>query len=87
MQENKLRLAARHVGAGLRIVARQRAIIVRLEENGCSTLEAVRTLELFERTLALFEEHHREILDEIANPGKIEHWRSPHCGIRRLYQP
>jgi hypothetical protein len=47
-------VAARHVAEGRCIVAKQRAIIARLEENGCSTVEAVRTLALFVQTLEIF---------------------------------
>jgi hypothetical protein len=42
---------------------------VRLEENGYSTVEADRTLDLFEQTLAIFEDHYRDILNETAEPG------------------
>jgi hypothetical protein len=53
MQEDKLCVAARHVAIGRRIVARQRAVMARLKENGWSTVEAMRTLALFEQTFAL----------------------------------
>ena len=69
MQQDRLRVAARHVAIGRRIVARQRALVVRLEENGYSTVEADRTLDLFEQTLAIFEDHYRDILNETAEPG------------------
>jgi hypothetical protein len=78
MQEHRLSVAALHVATGRRIVARQRAIIARLEENDCSTVGAVRTLELFEQTLAIFEEHHQNIVNEIAYPVETQHWRPPH---------
>jgi hypothetical protein len=64
--QDRLLVAASHVVAGRCIVGRQRAIIARLEGNRCRTVEAVRTLELFERTLAIFEEHHQDIVNEIA---------------------
>jgi uncharacterized protein YtpQ (UPF0354 family) len=64
-QQDRLRVAARHVAAGRHIVAKQRAIIARLENNGHETVEFIRTLDLFEQTLAIFEEHHQQILKEI----------------------
>jgi hypothetical protein len=86
MREDRLCVAARHVAAGRRLVARQRAIIARLEEGGCSTVGAVRTLDLFERTLAIFEDHYLGILNEIAEPGETQRWwRPPQRGFRRLY--
>jgi hypothetical protein len=68
MQQDRLRVAARHVAIGRRIVARQRALVVRLEENGYSTVEVARTLDLFEQTLAIFEDHYQQILNEIGQP-------------------
>jgi hypothetical protein len=65
--QDKLRIAAKHVAAGLRRVAKQRAIIARLENNGSSTVGAVRMIELFEQKLAIFEEHYEDMLNEIAN--------------------
>jgi hypothetical protein len=35
---------------------------------------AMRTLELFEQVLAIFEEHYQSILDEIGNPGETQRW-------------
>jgi hypothetical protein len=69
MQEDIFCVAARHVAIGRRIVARQRALVVQLEENGYSTVEAARALDLFEQTLAIFEDHYRDILTEITEPG------------------
>lgn len=73
--QDRLRLAARHVAIGRCIVARQCVLIARLKENGCSTVEAMRTLALFERTLAIFKDDHQQILNEIANPGKSHTYR------------
>jgi hypothetical protein len=88
MRQDRLRVAALHVAAGYRIVARQRAIIARLEGSGHRTVQAVLTLELFEQTLAIFEDHYREILNEIAEPGETQRWwRPPERGFRRLYPP
>jgi hypothetical protein len=84
MQQDTLRVAARHVAIGRRIVARQRALVVRLEENGYSTVEAARTLDLFEQTLAIFEDYFRDILNETAEPVGDER---PQHGIRRPYPP
>jgi hypothetical protein len=85
MQQDTLRVAARHVATGRRIVARQCALIARLEEDGCSTVAAVQTLELFERTLAIFEDHYAVILKEIAEPEETQSWCGPpQRGFRRL---
>jgi hypothetical protein len=86
MQPDRLRVAALHVAAGYRIVGRQRAIVARLEDSSHSTVEALRTLDLFERTLAIFEDHYLDILKEIAEPGETQRWwRPPARGFRRLY--
>ena len=83
---DKLLVAVRHVAAGRRIVAKQRAIIARLEGGRYRTAEAVRTLDLFEQTLAIFEDHYREILIEITQPGGTQLcWPPPQHGIRRRY--
>jgi hypothetical protein len=66
MQQDRLRVAVRHVAAGRHIVAKQRALIARLEDNGYETVESKQTLDLFEQTLAIFEEHHQQLLSEIA---------------------
>jgi hypothetical protein len=72
--------------AGRRIVARQRAIIARLEGDRYRTAEAARTLDLFEQTLAIFEDHYREIRIEITQPSGTQLcWPPPQHGIRRRY--
>ena len=84
--QDKLLVAVRHVATGRRIVAKQRAIIARLEGDRYRTAEAVRTLDLFEQTLAIFEDHYREILTEITQPGGAQLcWPPPQHGIRRHY--
>jgi hypothetical protein len=75
--QDKLLVAVRHVATGRRIVAKQRAIIARLEGGRYRTAEAVRTLDLFEQTLAIFEDHYREILTEITQPGGAQRWWRP----------
>jgi hypothetical protein len=55
-------LAFRHVIDGRRIVARQRERVEMLARNGCDTTEAKRTLDLFARTLNIFEDDLRKIL-------------------------
>jgi len=55
MQQDKLRVAARHVAAARHIVAKQRAIVARLENSGYAKVESIRALDLFEQTLAIFE--------------------------------
>ena len=69
--QDKLLVAVRHVATGRRIVAKQRAIIARLEGGRYRTAEAVRTLDLFEQTLAIFEDHYQEILTEITQPVEL----------------
>lgn len=54
-------MAARHVAAGRRIVARQRERIARLRMAGHPTLDHEQTLRIFESTLRIFEDHEREI--------------------------
>jgi GTP cyclohydrolase II len=59
--ENDLRRAEELVAEGRRIVQQQKGLIVRLRAAGVDTLEAERTLRLFEANLRRFEEH-RDIL-------------------------
>ena len=56
-----LRRAEELVAEGRRIVQQQKGLIVRLRAAGVDTLEAERTLRLFEANLRRFEEH-RDIL-------------------------
>jgi hypothetical protein len=51
-------LAERHVIAARKIVARQRELVRRLEAAGRDTAQEQRTLDLFEQSLQIFEEHH-----------------------------
>jgi hypothetical protein len=60
--EPKLEMAFRHVIGGRRIVALQRQRVEMLSRNGSDTTEAQRTLDLFARTLDIFEEDLRRIL-------------------------
>ena len=59
--ENDLRRAEELVAEGRRIVQQQKGLIVRLRAAGVDTLEAERTLRLFEANLRRFEEH-RDVL-------------------------
>jgi hypothetical protein len=59
--ENDLRRAEELVAEGRRIVQQQKGLIVRLRAAGVDTLEAERTLRLFEANLRRFEEH-RDLL-------------------------
>jgi hypothetical protein len=54
---NDLRRAEELVAEGRRIVQQQKGLIVRLRAAGVDTLEAERTLRLFEANLRRFEEH------------------------------
>jgi hypothetical protein len=58
---NDLRRAEELVAEGRRIVQQQKGLIVRLRAAGVDTLEAERTLRLFEANLRRFEEH-RDVL-------------------------
>jgi hypothetical protein len=64
-EANILIRAARHVVEGRRIVARQVDTIARLRRMGVNTIEAEGTLNLFRQTLAIFEEHDQDVLNEI----------------------
>jgi hypothetical protein len=63
-------MAFRHVIDGRPIVARQRERVEMLARNGHDTTEAKRTLDLFGRTLNVFEDDLRRILaDEWGTTG------------------
>jgi hypothetical protein len=59
--ESEFVMAARHVAEGRRIVARQRLRIAKLKLAGHSTLDHEHTLQVFESTLRIFEEHERQL--------------------------
>lgn len=59
--ETELAVAARHAAKGRCIVARQRQLIARMHAAGHPTRDAERTLDLFECTLAIFEDHERAL--------------------------
>jgi hypothetical protein len=69
MEPSKREMAFRHVFDGRRIVARQRERVERLARNGLDTTEAKRTLDLFARTLNIFEDDLRQILADKWNKG------------------
>lgn len=58
---NAIETAARHVVPGHRIVSRQRQIADHLIAQGHDASDVQYTLDLFIRTLAIFEEHLREL--------------------------
>ena len=58
---NDIETAARHVLEGHRIVDRQRRLVDRLIADGHDASDAQYTLDLFTRTLAIFEDHLREL--------------------------
>jgi hypothetical protein len=61
----------RHVVNGRKHVRRQKEIILRLESEGLSTVEAESLLEQFETTLKIFEELYATIKKELgAKPNK-----------------
>jgi len=61
-ETNDIDTAARHVVDGHRIVDRQRRLVDRLIAHGHDASDARYTLDLFTRTLAIFEDHLRELL-------------------------
>jgi len=58
---NDIDTAARHVVEARRIVERQRLLVHRLIADGHDPSATQYTLDLFTRTLAIFEEHLREL--------------------------
>jgi hypothetical protein len=58
---NDIETAALHVVKGRRIVDRQRRLVDRLIAQGHDTSDAQSTLDLFTRTLRIFEDHLREL--------------------------
>jgi DNA-directed RNA polymerase sigma subunit (sigma70/sigma32) len=71
MEASKKEMAVRHVINGRRIVARQRERVERLARYGLDTTEAKRTLDLFARTLNIFEDDLRQILADKWNKGEM----------------
>ncbi len=61
--DSELATAARHVAEARRIVAQQRARIVKLKALGSATRDQELTLEAFVSTLALLENHAQELAD------------------------
>lgn len=61
LDKNDIDTAARHVVEGHRIVDRQRRLVDRLIAQGHDASDAQSTLDLFTRTLAIFEDHLREL--------------------------
>jgi hypothetical protein len=64
-------MAFRHVIVGRRIVARQRERVEMLARNGHDTTEAKRTLDLFARTLNIFEDGLKKILADEGTPPEL----------------
>jgi hypothetical protein len=71
MELSKMEMAFRHVIDGRRIVARQRERVERLARNGGDTTEAESTLDLFARTLNIFEDDLRRILADEKKVGGL----------------
>jgi hypothetical protein len=64
-QESDLATAIEQVAGAKANVAKQRERIARLRHAGYSTLDAERALGVFIRTLRVFEDHERQIHDEL----------------------
>jgi hypothetical protein len=62
-----LDLARKHVVEGRKIVARQRQIVESLRMGGRERMTAEATLDVFERALAIFEDHVRALETEAAH--------------------
>ncbi len=58
-EENTLTMAVRHVAEARRMVAEQQERIARLRAAGASTRDAEQSLDVFQSTLSLLEEHER----------------------------
>ena len=56
-EEDELAMAERHVLAARQTVARQRQRLLQLETIGADTLSARQTLDVFEASLRIFEDH------------------------------
>jgi hypothetical protein len=63
--ESAEEFAARHVIDGRRIVAQQRALIARLQAAGLPIQGAEQLLRSFESSLAILEEHARQLRIEL----------------------
>jgi hypothetical protein len=59
--ENVLEMARRHVMKGREIARGQRALVNRLRSHGRDTANAEKTLQLFEQSLKIFEDHLKAI--------------------------
>jgi hypothetical protein len=63
--ESDLAVASQQVAGAKANVAKQRERIARLRHAGYSTLDAERALGVFIRTLRVFEDHERQIYEEL----------------------
>jgi hypothetical protein len=70
MEPSKMETAFRHVVDRRRIVARQRERVEMLARHGHDTTESKRMLDLFARTLDIFEDDLRRILAEEWKEGE-----------------
>jgi hypothetical protein len=70
MEQSKMEMVFRHVINGRRIVARQRGRVERLVRDGHDTTNAKRTLDIFARTLDIFEDDLRRILEQDWNHNR-----------------
>ena len=63
--DSDLAMAIQQVAGAKANVAKQRERIARLRRAGYSTLDAERSLGVFNRTLRVFEDHERQIREEL----------------------
>ena len=80
-----LNVARRHVFEGRRIVAEQRALVERFRERGLDTRNAERSLDLFRQSLAIFEDHLRE-LEHALHQGPTSRFKQPVLASPRPYE-
>jgi hypothetical protein len=71
-RERDLELTRYHVSHSRMLVANQRELIERMRRLGWDISETQQTLELFERSLALFEEHLNQVNGQGAGPHMVD---------------
>ena len=83
MEQNKVEMAFRRVTYARRIVACQRERVEMLARNGDDTTSAERILDLFARTLDIFEDGLRRILGQDSKPNRSRQAVTRACSFKR----
>jgi len=81
--QNKVEMAFRRVTYARRIVACQRERVEMLARNGHDTTSAERILDLFARTLDIFEDGLRRILGQDSKPNRSRQAITRACSFKR----